>query len=85
MREVLAGSWKLIATAWRIDRRKTIVSVALMVAGAVAAPLVALALGRMADAVLGGPEQAAALSRGLVTVLCHAGLNLGHNTHNPKI
>ncbi|MFF1611623.1 ABC transporter ATP-binding protein [Amycolatopsis sp. NPDC058278] len=81
MKEVLAGSWKLIATAWRIDRRKTIVSVALMVAGAVAAPLVALALGRMADAVVGGRFEAAAYAGVVVAVLALAAFTFAHFAH----
>jgi ATP-binding cassette subfamily B protein len=81
MREVLAGSWTLIVTTWRIDRRKTAISVALMVAGAVAAPLVALAFGRMTDYVVGGNLTGAAFAGVTVAVLALAAFTFAHFAH----
>jgi ATP-binding cassette, subfamily B, bacterial len=81
MRDVLAGSWKLISTAWRMDSRKTLVSVLLMVTGAAAAPVLAAALGRMTDEIIARHSVAAAMAGIAVAALAVAGLTFSHFAH----
>lgn len=81
MRDLLSSSWQMLATAWQIDRRKTILSVTLMVAGAVAAPLLAAMLGRMTDEIVSGHAVAAALAGVGVAVLAIATLTFSHFAH----
>ncbi|MEV4625131.1 ABC transporter ATP-binding protein [Micromonospora sp. NPDC049523] len=81
MRDVLAGSWNMLTTAWRMDRRKTIISVLLMVSGAAAAPLLAAALGRMADDIFAGRAAEAAVAGSIVAVLAIMSLTFAHFAH----
>lgn len=78
---VLRGCWTLITTAWRMDRRKTVVSLVLMVSGAAAAPLVALAFGAMTDQVVSGLAGNAALAGVAVAVLAIIALTFSHFAH----
>ena len=81
MRDTLAGSWKMLATAWRVDRRKTVMSLVLMVAGAAATPLLAAALGRMTDEIIAGHATGAALAGVAVAGLAIAALTFSHFAH----
>ncbi|WP_214110405.1 ABC transporter ATP-binding protein [Acrocarpospora catenulata] len=81
MRAVLTGAARMIATAWRMDRRKTIVSVVLMISGALAAPALAAALAWMTGAVVAGETGTAALAGVAVAVLAVAWLTFGHFAH----
>lgn len=81
MRDLLSGSWKMIATSWRIDRPKTIVSLVLMILGAVAAPLVAMTLGRMTNAVVSGRAGEAAALGVAVAVLGIMTMTFAHFAH----
>jgi ATP-binding cassette, subfamily B, bacterial len=79
--DTLRGSWKLAKTAWRMDRRKSVVSLVLMVAGAVAGPLVALALGVMTDNVVSGQAGDALLAGVAVAALAIIMLTFSHFAH----
>ena len=52
MNEVLFALGRLLVIAWRVDRRRLLVGGGLLVAGSVATPLMAVAAGRLVDAVL---------------------------------
>ncbi len=81
MRDVLSGSWKMLATAWRVDWRKMLVAIVLIVAGAAAAPVLAAALGAMTDEIVGGHATGAALAGVAVAGLAIATLTLAHFAH----
>jgi ATP-binding cassette subfamily B protein len=71
----------MFATAWRIDRRKTVLSVVLILAGAGAAPFLAAALRWMTNAAFGGAAQDAALAGAVVAMLAVVALSFGHFAH----
>jgi ATP-binding cassette subfamily B protein len=71
----------MLATAWRVDRRKTVISLVLMVAGAAATPLLAAALGRMTDEIVGGHATGAAVAGAAVAGLAIAALTFSHFAH----
>ncbi|WP_037914139.1 ABC transporter ATP-binding protein [Actinacidiphila yeochonensis] len=81
MKDVLTGAWTMLATSWRINRGKTALSVVLMVTGAVAAPLLAAALGWMTDEVVGGHRSDAVLAGVVAALLAMASLTLAHFAH----
>ena len=81
MRDVLTGSWSMLATAWRMDRRRTVVSVVLMVSGAVAAPLLAAALGQMTDDLFGHRTAQAVVASLIVAVLAIVSHTFSHFAH----
>ena len=81
MRVLLSGAWTMISTAWRLNRRKTAWAVLLMTAGAVAAPLLAAALGWMTREVVAGATGHAVLAGVTVAVLAVMVLSLGHFAH----
>jgi ATP-binding cassette subfamily B protein len=81
VRDILSGSWKMLATAWRVDWHKMLVAIVLMVAGAAAAPLLAAALGRMTDEIVAGSATAAALAGVAVAGLAIATLTFAHFAH----
>jgi ATP-binding cassette subfamily B protein len=59
MRHTLAGSWRLLRFAWRLSRGKTAAAIVLMMSAQAAAPLIAVFLGRMTNAILSGRQFAA--------------------------
>lgn len=69
MREMFSGVGKLLSAAWRIDARKTVVATFLMLALAASAALLAVALGMMTDAVIGGDATEAAVLGAVVALL----------------
>ncbi|MGW4112439.1 ABC transporter ATP-binding protein [Actinosynnema sp. NPDC004786] len=81
MKVLLTGAWTMIATAWRLNPRKTASAVVLMTAGAVAAPLLAAALGWMTREVVAGASGPAVLAGVVVAVLALMVLALGHFAH----
>ena len=81
MRDALTGSWEMMATAWRVDWRKTTVALVLMVAGAAAAPLLAAALGRMTSEAAAGQAAAAVVTGAAVAGLAIASLTFSHFAH----
>lgn len=81
MKDVITSSWRLLATAWRLDRRKTVASVILMVAGAAAAPLLAAALAWMVNGVLSGSWGQASTAGVAVAALAIASLTFSHFAH----
>ncbi|MFD7660015.1 ABC transporter ATP-binding protein [Actinosynnema sp. NPDC059797] len=81
MKVLLTGAWNVIATAWRLNPRKTAVAVVLMTAGAVAAPLLAASLGWMTREVVAGATGRAVLAGAVVAVLAVLALVLSHFAH----
>ncbi|WP_025616730.1 ABC transporter ATP-binding protein [Salinispora cortesiana] len=81
MRVTWQGSWRLLAIAWRMDRRKTISAILLMMAGTAAAPLLAAALGWMTDAVVAGRVEAATGWGVVVAGLAIVTLTFAHFAH----
>ncbi len=81
MKDTLSGSWNMLVTAWRVNRRKTLVSLVLMLAGAAATPLLAAALGRMTDEIVAGHATGAALAGVAVAGLAIAALTFAHFAH----
>ncbi|WKU07236.1 ABC transporter ATP-binding protein [Micromonospora sp. HUAS LYJ1] len=81
MINVLAGCRQLLGTAWRMDRARTIASIVLMACGAVAAPLLAVGLGAMTDAVVAGRWRDGALYGVLVAVAAIVSLTFSHFAH----
>jgi ATP-binding cassette, subfamily B, bacterial len=81
MKAVAVGSWRLLSTTWRIDRLKTIVATVMMVAGAVAAPLLAAALKWMTNAVFAGDATRAAVAGSIVAALVIVTLTFAHFAH----
>ncbi|NUR69662.1 MAG: ABC transporter ATP-binding protein [Hamadaea sp.] len=81
MIEALAASWRILVTAWRLDRRRAAAAVALMLGGAAAAPLMAYALGRMTDALADRDGTAAAVAGGIAGALAIAMLTFSHFAH----
>ncbi|OLF19315.1 ABC transporter permease [Actinophytocola xanthii] len=71
----------MATTAWRTSRGRTALAVALMVAGAVAAPLLAAALGWMVVEIVSGDGGRAALAGVTAGVLAVMVLTLGHFAH----
>ncbi|WP_307821389.1 ABC transporter ATP-binding protein [Micromonospora humidisoli] len=80
-RGVLSAGWALWRTSLRQDRRKALTALVLVVAGAVAWPLVAVLLRVLFDAVTAGRSVAASLAGVGVAVGLIAGLTLGHFAH----
>ena len=81
MIEAIRGSGRLLATAWRLDRRRAALSVVLVLAGAAAAPLMAYVLGQMTGQVVTGQAAAATRSGLLVAALAIAMLTFSHFAH----
>jgi ATP-binding cassette subfamily B protein len=81
MRDVLAGSWKMISTAWQMDWRKTALSVGLVALGALAAPLLAAALAWTISAVVARRPAEAAAAGVAVAVLAIMTLTFSHFAH----
>ncbi|MGX4653864.1 ABC transporter ATP-binding protein [Micromonospora sp. SCSIO 07396] len=80
-RGLLSAGWALWRTSLRQDRRKALTALVLVVAGAVAWPLVAVLLRVLFDAVTAGRPVAASLAGVGVAVGLIAGLTLGHFAH----
>lgn len=81
MRDVLIGARRMIATAWRVSPGKTLVALALMVLGGVAAPLLAAALAWMTSEVVAGRAGAATLAGVVVALLAVATTTFEHLAH----
>jgi ATP-binding cassette subfamily B protein len=81
VRTLLRGAATMIATTWRMSPHKTLLAVVLMVAGAVAAPLLAAALGWMAHEVAAADLTRAVLAGVTVAVLAVMVLTLAHFAH----
>jgi ATP-binding cassette subfamily B protein len=79
--DVLTTAWRMLATAWRMDRRKTITALTFMTLGAAAAPLLAVALAWMTDQVVAGRWREAALAGVSVAVLAIVLLTFSHFGH----
>jgi ATP-binding cassette subfamily B protein len=81
MKTVLVGASRMLVTTWRIDRLKTTVAVIMMMAGAIAAPLVADALRWMTNAVVAGDGTQAAIAGIVVAVFVIVALTFAHFAH----
>lgn len=81
MTAVLRSCAQLIVTCWRRDRSRTVLAVALMLAGAATTPLVALTLRWLTDAAVSGRSPSAALAGGTLAALAIAGLTSAHFAH----
>jgi len=79
--DVLFCLGRLLALAWRLDRRRLLVGGGLLVAGSVATPLVAVAAGRLVDAVLDGAGSAAVAWAAVAGLALTGELMLGHFAH----
>jgi ATP-binding cassette subfamily B protein len=71
----------MLAAAWRMDRRKTLLALTLIVAGAAAAPLLAAAMAWMTAAVVAGRAASAALAGVAVAALAIMTLTFSHFAH----
>ena len=80
-RGLLSAGWSLWRTSLRQDRRKALTALVLVVAGAVAWPLVAVLLRVLFDAVNAGRPVTASLAGVAVAVGLIAGLTFGHFAH----
>jgi ATP-binding cassette subfamily B protein len=81
MRGVCADALRLMALSWGQDRRRTAWAVALMLAGASAAPLMALCVRGLIEGTAGGDAVPASLAAIAVALLAIASLVLGHFAH----
>ncbi len=81
MRETLHTSRQLLVLSWGQNRIKTLIALVLVLGGAVSAPLMALALKWLTDAVIAGDQGTAAIA-GVVAAAAMIGvLTLGHFAH----
>lgn len=81
MSATLVGCRKMLGTAWRVHRGKTLTALFFVVAGAAAAPLLALVLGWMTDAVVAGDRGTVLLAGLIAGVLAFATVTFGHFAH----
>ncbi|MBB5803086.1 ATP-binding cassette subfamily B protein [Saccharothrix ecbatanensis] len=81
MKALMTSCTRVFLVSWRQSRTKALVAVVLMLSGAAAMPLTALALGRFTEAVIAGDGRAAVLAGVAVAVGLAAGLNLAHFAH----
>ncbi len=81
MTEALRASATLLAMSWRQARGRTLVSVVLVLAASIAAPLLALALKWLTDSVIAHDATAAGLAGCVAAVLAIGLLTLGHFAH----
>jgi ATP-binding cassette subfamily B protein len=81
MTDALRSSYRLLALSWHQDPGKTLAAIVLVLANAIAVPLLALALKWFTDAAVAGDGQAAGLA-GIGVAACAIGvLTLGHFAH----
>ena len=81
MKETFRSAGWLLRLAWDQDRTKTAVALILVLSNAIAAPLMALAMGRLANAAVNGDVTGAAVA-GVAVAACMIGvLTLGHFAH----
>ena len=81
MRDVVFCLRRLLALAWRLDRRRFVIGAGLLLLGAVATPLVAIGAGQLVDQVVSGDADAAARWAVVVAVALTGDLMLGHFAH----
>ncbi|MBR7832499.1 hypothetical protein KDL01_04475, partial [Actinospica durhamensis] len=81
MKGALSGSWRMLATAWRIDRVRTCVALVLVILAAVAAPLLAAVLRWMTNSAAAGEGGAATLAGAALATLALANITFGHFAH----
>ena len=81
MRDVLFCLGRLLALGWRLDRRRLLVGGSLLLLGALATPVIAVATGRLVDAVAHGDPGAAGGWGALAAAALIGELMLGHFAH----
>jgi ATP-binding cassette, subfamily B, bacterial len=81
MRQTLHGSFELLRLAYRLDRRRLLVALALMLLQSSALPLAAPALAALTDAAVAHDARRASIAGVLVAVLVIASLTAGHFAH----
>ncbi len=81
MTDALHASARLLVMSWRHARGRTAVSIVLVLAGSIAAPLLALALKWLTDAVVSGDVATAGVAGIVAAALAIGLLNLGHFAH----
>jgi ATP-binding cassette subfamily B protein len=81
MTDALHASARLLVMSWRHARGRTAVSIVLVLAGSIAAPLLALALKWLTDAVVSGDVATAGVAGIAAAALAIGLLNLGHFAH----
>ena len=77
----LSGCWKLLGVCWQQDRRKTVLSVVLMLSGAAAAPLASYALSQVVSDAVGHRAAEAAWTGAILAVLAVVALTFAHFAH----
>ncbi len=81
MTDAIRSSFLMLRISWAQSRARTAVSLVLLLAGAVAAPLVALALKWLTDDAVRGDASGAAAAGVVVALLAIGLLTLGHFAH----
>jgi ATP-binding cassette subfamily B protein len=81
VREVVSGARTLLGLAWRENKPKTVLAVALMLGAYASTPLVGLSLKQLTDYALAGDGIRAAVAGAVTALLVIFGLTLGHFAH----
>ncbi|PVU83627.1 ABC transporter ATP-binding protein [Cellulomonas sp. WB94] len=81
MKQTLRGSFELMRLAYRLDRRRLLVALALMLLQSSALPLAAPALAAVTDAAVDHDTGGASLAAVLVAAMVIASLTAGHFAH----
>lgn len=81
MRQTLHGSFELMRLAYRLDRRRLLIALALMLLQSSALPLAAPTLAALTDAAVAHDAGGASIAGVLVAVLVIASLTAGHFAH----
>src|SRR5674476_1222841 len=81
MRQTLHGSFELMRLAYRLDRRRLLIALALMLLQSSALPLAAPTMAALTDAAVAHDAGGASIAGVLVAVLVIASLTAGHFAH----
>jgi len=81
MTQTLRGSWELMRLAYRLDRRRLLVALGLMLLQSSALPLAAPALAALTDAAIDHDSGGASVAAVVVAVMVIASLTAGHFAH----
>ena len=81
MRAFVQGTFAYAAQCWRLDRRRAVISLVLMLLQAASMPLAAPALAALTDAVIDGDGGGATIAALAVAVTVIASLTAGHIAH----
>lgn len=81
MRQTIAGAYQLLRLAYRVDRKRLLVALALMLLQSVSMPLAAPALGALTDAAVAGDVAGATVAATVAALMLIASLTAGHFAH----